>query len=152
MTLVTDNPTPYTVHKVEQKKELPPKDGKPAKMILRLGLEDPQGGKGWAEYFTDADPQTWPAEGETTTLVLTQPENPNWALKARKPGGRGGGGRGRSPAETKRIERMAAHKTAAAILGPIPEKFHGPDGEQGDLDNYLGNFKDVTDWLVRDLP
>jgi hypothetical protein len=141
--LVTDNPTPYKVHVVEQKKTLPPKDGRPAKMILKLGLEDPQGGKGFAEYFTDADPSSWPAEGDTTTLILTQPDNPQWALKARRPGRGGGGGRGRSPAETKRIERMACHKTAVQILGPIGD---------ADEEEYLARFKAYTDWLAADLP
>lgn len=147
MNLITDTPTPYTVHKVETKKELPARDGKPAKMILRLGLEDPQNAKGWAEFFADADPKTWPAEGETTTLILSQPENPAWSLKARRPGRGGGGGRGRSPAETKRIERMAAHKTAAAILGPIGGNLSPSDEE---LDRYFTTFSALTDRLVED--
>lgn len=66
-------------------------------------------------------------------------------LKRVQQGG-AGGGRGRSPAETARIERMAAHKTAAAILGPCPL------GSESDLQNYMPTFKWVTDWLVADLP
>ncbi len=143
MSLPFDTPTEFKIHRAELKKELPAKGDMPAKAIVKLGVSV-NDEKGWVEMFCDQAPSSWPKVDSTETLILTKPDNPEWAPSARRPGrGGGGGSRGMSPAERARVERMAAHKVAAVVLGPLGD---------GSLDDYFHTFKEITDWLVKDLP
>lgn len=125
MTLPTNTPTEFKVHRVEEKKTLPAKDGRPAKMILKLGVEA-NGSKGWGDLFADIDPATWPVEGSTATFIAEPPREEGWNYTLKRPS-KGGAPRGRSPQETKAIQRQSARRDAmeyaainASCNGKVP--------------------------------
>lgn len=144
MSLPTGSPVEFTVHRTELKRELPPKDGKPAKAIVKLGLEAPDGEKGWAESFEDRAEGTWPQPGSKHTFTLEQPENPNWALKAKRPGR--GGGRGRSPADTAAIQRQHSQEMAIRLFAVAEPLLEGRTAK-----TYLPIIKALTDWFEADI-
>lgn len=97
---------------------------------LQLGLVAPDGAKGWAEIWCPSAEKI-PVEGSQETLILAQPDNPEWLPKASRPkGGAGGGGgfKGKSPAdlaaERASIEAQVAFKGAveyAVSKGATPD-------------------------------
>lgn len=148
MSLPTGTPTEFKVAVVEKKRDLEPKGDMPAKVILKLGLVAGEE-KGWAELFSDLNEATWPKVGSTETFILTQPENPEWALKAKRPprGGGFGGGK-RDPAQTKRIERMHAQEMAIRFLAARGGLGAGENVPA--LDHANSVLKSVIDWFVED--
>lgn len=116
-----DTPTEFTVKKVEVKKMLPPKnEGEQPAVVMKLGLLAPNGAKGWPVEMWCPSATQAPKENQRVTLVVTKPDNPNWALKAtppRKGGGKPGGGR--SPANDASIEAQVALKAAIEYAASV---------------------------------
>jgi hypothetical protein len=110
-----DQPIPLKIHKVEKKRELPASDGRPPKVILRLGVEQKDGFKGWVELFADLEPTSWPKAGSIETLILKRPDDPEWAPTARRSGQQrkgGGGGFRRDPIEDAATQANIAHQSS----------------------------------------
>jgi len=145
VSLPTGTPTEFTIRKVELKRELPAKDGRPPKAIVKLGLEAPDGSKGWAESFENATPDSWPKEGSKQTFTLEAPENPNWLPKVKRSRG---GGRRRDPAETKAIQRQHSQEMALRwLVWAFP---HGVNSD-GLAPNSLDDIVEIIDWFDADI-
>ena len=105
-------PTEFEVAKVEEKRKTA--KGK----VYRLGLIGPNEEKGWAELYVHGNGPA-PAEGAKETFVIEKPDNPDWELKAKRPG-RVGGGRKNDVS----IEAQVAFKGAVEWA---LAKDHGPE-------------------------
>jgi hypothetical protein len=151
VSLPFDNPTPFKVHRVELKKALPARDGKPAKVILKLGLEAPDGSKGYAELFNDEDPATFPKQGGTETFILEAPKQEGWSANAKRPGRGGfGGPRKRDPAETKAIQRQHSQEMALRFAALVWDDAASQQYKMNP-EALLGDIKSFTDWFQEDI-
>lgn len=134
---------PYQVAKVEKKKE-GEKDGR-AYTIWKLGLIAPSGEKTWAELYCGPGSNP-PAQGTSERLILTEPDNPKWNPSAKRPRrGGAGGGRGMSPEERARIERMHAQEMAVRLMAAFEPVTEGRTAKA-----YLEVVKELSDWFQRD--
>lgn len=103
-----DQPTEFTVAKVEEKKTLDT-----GAVIYKLGLVAPDGEKVWPTEMFCPKGTTPPSEGNNETLILTAPKQEGWAPGVSRPRKGGGGGRGgRSPQNDASIEAQVALKCA----------------------------------------
>lgn len=131
----------FEVATVEVKKVLPASEGRAEATIYKLGLIGPDG-KGYAELFQRGGQA--PTEGSKQTFILEAPKQDGWLPSAKPP--RQGGGRGRSPAETKAIQRQHSQEMALRALALTPDSTRklSDDDLRRDIEAW-------TDWFERDI-
>lgn len=122
----------YEVIDAAKVRELPGKDDRPALDIVHLTIQS-NGTKTLATMFQKKD-TALPKPGDTLELELGEQDNFDKGRRKAKRAGAGGGFRGRSPRESRRIERQHAQHMALeyirikASIGGLPQE---PNGKQG---------------------